>query len=171
MKAYPFCFAKPAVKAAGFVRAGGDVKPVMGDTVGQILGADRGGGWQECSKRDSEKLPVPDGVPIPFPGEGFSRTYIFHIFGCWITVSLWHASRGGTGFSETMGLIMCGPAWATFRGGHLQKAPPLGPQRPLPGRSVSVGSPASRGTPFSPGAFGHLIGPALEPHTRVTLLR
>lgn len=114
---------------------------------------------------------MPGGVPIPFPGEGFSRTYIFHTFGCWITVSLWHARRGGTGFSETVVLIMCGPAWATFRGGHLQTAPPLGPQRPLPGRSVSVGNTASRGSPFSPGAFGHLIGPALEPHTRVTLLR
>lgn len=116
MKPYPFCFAKPAVKATGFVRAGGDVKPVMGDTVGQILGADLGGGGQECSKRDSENLPVPGGVPIPFPGEGFSGTYIFHTFGCWITVSLWHARRGGTGFSETVVLVMCGPRGRRFVG-------------------------------------------------------
>lgn len=66
MKPYPFCFAKPAVKATGFVRAGGDVKPVMGDTVGQILGADLGGG----ARVFKEGFGKPSGAgwsPYPFP--------------------------------------------------------------------------------------------------------
>lgn len=62
--------------------------------------------------------PVLDEVPIPFPGESFGRIYIFHIFGCRITISLWHVRRGETGFRETGGHDVW-PMWVTLGGGHL----------------------------------------------------
>lgn len=171
MKAYPFCFAKPAVKAAGFVRAGGDVKPVTGDTVGQILGADRG--WRGKS--------VQRGIRKTFRCrmESLSLSPGKASVGPTFSTSLAVGLPFPFGTREEAGLASARP-WCSscaaprgrrFVGGRLQTAPPLGPQRPLPGRSVSVGNTASRGSPFSPGAFGHRIGPALEPHTRVTLLR